>query len=106
MSQSEGQVEVLVNCSRPRQTDVIFVAMNDLAEKVYVEHLIAGRKATVKSYPCVFHLTFFFSESSSSWLHPWLPHSQLAFHDKFLKGNSRIVTRMGKRQDRSVGRIQ
>ena len=29
------------------------------AEKVYVEHLIAGRNATVKSYPCVFHLTFF-----------------------------------------------
>ena len=54
----------------------------------------------------MFHLTSFFSESSSSWLHHWLPNSQLTFYNEFLKSNSRIVTRIGKRQDRSVGRTQ
>ena len=60
MSPSEGQVAVMVECSRPWQTDVIFVAMNDLAEKVHVEDLIANRNATAKSYPCVFDLTVLF----------------------------------------------
>ena len=53
MPHSKGQVAVMVKCSRPSRTDVIFVAMNDLAEKVYVELLIANRDVTVKSYPCV-----------------------------------------------------
>ena len=83
MSQSEGQVVVMSNCSRPSQTDVIFVAMNDLAEKVHVEVLIAIQDVTVKSYPGVVDLTCCFFESVASGLHPWLPNSQLTFHDNF-----------------------
>ena len=64
MSQSEGQVAVMVKCSRLSQTDAIFVARNDLAEKVYVEDCITNRTATAKSNPCVFDLTFCFSQSS------------------------------------------
>ena len=41
----------------------MFVAMNVLAEKVYVEDLIANKNVTVKSYPCVFDLTICFSKS-------------------------------------------
>ena len=74
-----GQVAEVVNCSRPSQTDVIFVAMDALAEKVYVADFIANRNATAKSYPCVFDLTLCFSEFSASWLRPWLPDSQLTF---------------------------
>ena len=80
---SSGQVAEMAKCSRPSQTDVIFVAKNDLAEKVFVEDFIANRNATAKSYPCVFDLTFCFSQSFTSWLHPWLPNSQLTFHDIF-----------------------
>ena len=40
---SSGQVAEMVKCSRPSQTDVIFVAMDAFAEKVYVEDLIAER---------------------------------------------------------------
>ena len=52
----------------------------------------------------------YFSESSASW--PPRILSSLAFNfasdlpRQFLKGSSRMVTRMGKCQDRSVGRIQ
>ena len=60
MSQSEWQVTVMVKCGRPSQTDVMFVAMNDLAEKVYVEDLIANKIASANLYPCVFDLTLFF----------------------------------------------
>ena len=60
MSQSEGQVAPMVKCSRPSQTDVIFVAMNDHAEKVQVEDLVSNANVTVKSYPCVFDLTLVF----------------------------------------------
>ena len=80
MSQSEGQGAVMVKRSRPSQTDAIFVARNDLAEKDYVEDFIANRTVTAKSYPCVFDLTFCFSEYSA-WFRPWLPNSQLTFHD-------------------------
>ena len=83
MSQSVGQVAVKVKYSRPSQTDVIFVAMNDLADQVYVEDLIANRNVTSKSYACGFDLTFCFSESFASWLHTCLPNSQLTFHDNF-----------------------
>ena len=64
-----------------------------------------GKRLTSRIPVCLIWL-FCFSESSASWLHPWLPNSQLTFHDKFLKGNSRMVTRIGKRQDRSVGLVQ
>ena len=74
MSQSERQVAVMVKCSRPSRTDVIFVAMNDLAEKVYVEVLITSNDVTVKSYPGVVDLTCCISESFVSGLHPWLPN--------------------------------
>ena len=59
MSQSEGQVAVMVKRSRPSQTDAIFVTKNDLAEKVNVEDFIANRTVTAKTYPCVFDLTCF-----------------------------------------------
>ena len=65
---------VIVKCSRPSQTDVIFVAMNDLAEKENVEVLITIQDVTVKSHPCVVDLTCCFSESFVSGLHPWLPN--------------------------------
>ena len=56
---SSGQVAEMVKCSRPSQTDVIFVAMDAFAEKVYVEDLIANKNVTAKSYLCVLDLTFF-----------------------------------------------
>ena len=84
-SPSEGQASAMVKCCRPWQTDVIFVAMNDLDERVCVDDLFLNRNATAKSYPCAFDLTFLFSESSASWLHPWLPNSQVTFHNKFWK---------------------
>ena len=61
---SSGQVAEMVKCSRPSQTESIFVTTDAFAEKVYVENLSAKRNVTAKSYPCVFYLTFFcFSES-------------------------------------------
>ena len=65
------------------QTDIIFVAMNALVERINVEDLIAKRNVTAMSYPCVLDLTFCFSESFASWLHPWLPNSQLTFRGNF-----------------------
>ena len=80
---SEGQVTVVAKCSRQSQTDVIFVTMDDLVERIYVDNLIAKRSVTAKKYPCAFDLTFCFSESSASWLRPWLPASQVTFHGNF-----------------------
>ena len=57
---SSGQAAEMEKCSRPSKTDVIFVSMDALAEKVYVEDLIAYRNATAKSYPCVFDPTLLF----------------------------------------------
>ena len=36
---SSGQVAEMVTCSRPSQTDVIFVGMDALADKVFVEDM-------------------------------------------------------------------
>ena len=57
---SSVQVVDMVKCSRPSQTDVIFVAMDALAEKVYVEDFTANRIVTARSYPRVFDSTFLF----------------------------------------------
>ena len=96
-----GQVAGMTKCYSLSQTDVIFVATDARILKIYEDSLIAARNVTAKTYPCVFDLTFCFSESSAPWLRPWVH-----FDDKLLKGNSRIVTRIGNCQDRSVGRIQ
>ena len=53
---SLGQVAEMANCSRPSPTDVIFVAMDALVERIYVEDLIAKRNVTAMSYSCVVHL--------------------------------------------------
>ena len=44
--------------------------------------LSIGMRLTSRIPVCLIWL-FCFSESSASWLHPWLPNSQLTFHDKF-----------------------
>ena len=80
---SSDQVAEMSKFSRPSQTDVIFVAMDALLERIHVEDLIANRNVTAMSYPCVFDLTVCFSESFAFWLRPWLPASQLTFHGKF-----------------------
>ena len=46
----------MANCSQPSPTDVIFVAMDALVERIHVEDLIAKRNATAMSYPSVVHL--------------------------------------------------
>ena len=102
-----GKCQQMVKCSRSWQTDVIFLAMSDLAEKVHVEDLIANRSATNKSYPFVFDLTVLFVLSLL--LLGFIPGFQIRHWPStinFLKGNSRMVTKIGKHQDRSVGRIQ
>ena len=43
---SEGQVAVVAKCSSQSQTDVIFVAMIALVERIYVDNLIAKRNVT------------------------------------------------------------
>ena len=53
----------MVKCSRPSQTDVIFVAMDALVERIYVEDPIAKGNVTAMSYSCMFDLTFCFPES-------------------------------------------
>ena len=70
-------------CSRPSQTTLIFAAVDALVENISLEDFIADRNVTVMSYPCVFDLTSCFPESSASSLRPWIPNSQLTFHDKF-----------------------
>ena len=45
---SSGQVAEMVKCSRPSQTESIFVATDAFAGKVYVEDLIAKRNMTAK----------------------------------------------------------
>ena len=55
---SSSQVVEMVKCSRPSQTDIISVAMDDLVEKVCAEDFIANGNATAKSYPCVLDLIF------------------------------------------------
>ena len=57
---SSGQVAEMVKCSRPSQTESIFVATDAFAGKVYVEDLSAKRNVTARSYPCVLDLTFLF----------------------------------------------
>ena len=44
--------------------------MDVFVQRIYVEDLIANKNVTAMPYPCVFDLTFCFSESSASWLHP------------------------------------
>ena len=76
---SEGQVAVVAKCSRPSQTAFIFVAMEALVERIYVDDLIAKRNVTAMSYPSVFDLSLpnqladCESERSrvSSGLHSW-----------------------------------
>ena len=53
----------MAKCSRPSQTDVIFVTKDALFERIYVQDLIAKRNVTALSYPCVFDQTPCFSES-------------------------------------------
>ena len=57
---SSSQVAEMAKCSRPPQTDVIFVARDALIERIYVEDLIAKRNVTTRSYPCVLDLTVVF----------------------------------------------
>ena len=57
---SSDQVAEIAKCSRLSQTVVIFVAIDVLVERIFVEDLIANRDATAISYPCVFGLTFVF----------------------------------------------
>ena len=54
---SSYQVAEMAKCSRPSQTNVTFVAMDALVERIYVEDLLANRAATAMLYPCVFDLT-------------------------------------------------
>ena len=53
---SSGQVAEMAKCSRPSQTDVIFVTKDALVERIYVQDLIAERNVTVILYPCVVDL--------------------------------------------------
>ena len=48
---SSGHVAEITKCSRPSQTDVIFVAMDALVERIYVEGLIAKRNVTACRIP-------------------------------------------------------
>ena len=50
------QVAVMATCGRQSRTDVIFFATDALAERIYVDDLIAKRNVTALSYPCVFDL--------------------------------------------------
>ena len=43
---SEGQVGAVAKCSRQSQTDVIFVAMIAIVERIYVDDLIVKRNVT------------------------------------------------------------
>ena len=54
MSQSEGQVAVVAKCSRQSQTEVIFVAMDALVERIYVEDLIAKKMRLPCRIPACF----------------------------------------------------
>ena len=66
MSHHQFKWQKLVKCSRPPQADVIFVAVDALAEEVYVEDFTANRIVIAKSFPCVFDPTLCFYEFSVS----------------------------------------
>ena len=53
---TSGHVADIAKSSRSSPTDVIFVAINALIERIYVEDIIAKRNVTVKTYSCVIHL--------------------------------------------------
>ena len=59
--------------------------MDALVERIYVADLIAQRNVTAKPYPCVLDLTSMFFCLFASYLHSWLPKSQLTFHDNLWK---------------------
>ena len=54
---SSGQVAEMAKSSRPSQTDVIFVAMDAVVERIYEDDLIAKRNVTAMLYLCAFDLS-------------------------------------------------
>ena len=80
---SSSPVAETAKCSRPSNTDLMFVAMEVLVERIHVEDLIVNRNATARSYPCVLGLTFCFLSLLFLGFVPWLPNSQSTFHDTF-----------------------